>query len=260
MISTKVGRILTGLEVYKNQTGCKGVVLGLSGGKDSTVVAMLAKRVWGNNVFAIIMPNGEQKDISDAITVAETLGIEYRAVNIETIYNNLVLNIEQQIGFTQGGGKEWIPNCPKISDKALTNIPPRIRMTILYAVAQTLGYRVIGTGNMSERYIGWFTKYGDGGCDLNPLGHLTCTEVVEAGKHLAKQFGLQEEFIVKTPADGLTGKYDEDNFGFTYAQLDSYIMSDSLHDPGTCGDEEIDAKIRKLHEASEHKRTMPYLI
>ena len=150
-------RIIDWLEDYRIKTDCKGVVLGISGGKDSTVCAMLAKKVWGDDVFGIIMPNGAQKDIDDAIKVCESIGIDYRIVNIETIYNNLILNVENRLT-TKKENIDWVENCPKISEKAKTNIPPRIRMTILYSVAQTLGYRVMGTGNASERFIGWFTK------------------------------------------------------------------------------------------------------
>ena len=234
------------LEDYRVITDCKGVVLGLSGGKDSTVVAMLAKKQWGDDVFAIIMPNGNQSDIDDAIQIAETLNIEYKVVNIETIFNNLVLNIESKI--EEG---DWVENCCKISDKAITNIAPRIRMTILYAVAQTLGYRVIGTGNASERYIGWFTKYGDGGVDICPISHLTCSEVVELGTYLAREFNLSDVFIKKVPADGLTGKSDEDNFGFTYKQLDAFIRE------GDSGDETLNKKMKKMHDMSEHKLRVP---
>lgn len=240
------------LEDYRVITDCKGVVLGLSGGKDSTVVAMLAKKQWGDDVFAIIMPNGNQADIDDAIEIAETLNIDYRIVNIETVFNNLLFNIETVVRKSDiTGEKDWFENCPKISDKAKTNIPPRLRMTILYAVAQTLGYRVIGTGNASERYIGWFTKYGDGGCDLNPIAHLTCSEVVELGTYLAQEFNLSDIFIKKVPADGLTGKSDEDNFGFTYKQLDAFIRE------GDSGDETLNKKMKKMHNMSEHKLRVP---
>lgn len=251
----EINKINNWLEEYRVKTDCKGVVLGLSGGKDSTVVAMLAKKQWGDDVFAIIMPNGYQSDIDDAMNIAEALNIEHRVVKLETIYNNLLFNIETKIRKSDiTGEKEWFDNCPKISEKAKTNIPPRLRMTVLYAVAQTLGYRVIGTGNASERFIGWFTKYGDGGCDLNPIAHLTCTEVVEIGKYLAEEFGLADLFITKVPADGLTGKSDEDNFGFTYKQLDDYIQNHSS------GSDLVDEKIKKLHKQSEHKLKMPYTI
>lgn len=234
-------RIIQWLEKYKELTRCKGVALGISGGKDSTVVAMLAKKVWGNNVFGVIMPNGIQKDIDDAVKVCETLHINYRIVNINDAYRGLLDAIEYCPGLAS----------LEISDKSKTNIPPRLRMTTLYAIAQTLGYRVIGTGNASERTIGWTTKWGDGAYDFNPIACLTCTEVVKLGIELAKEFGLDETLVNKKPADGLTGKSDEDNFGFTYKQLDDWILL------GTSGNNEIDDKIQLLREYGMHKQSMP---
>lgn len=244
--------ILCWLNDYKNKTNCKGVVLGLSGGKDSTVVAMLASKVWGaENVFGIIMPNGKQSDIADALEVVEQLGIRDAIVNIGETVTALMRNIELFEGRNHVGGRDWFQNCPPITEKAETNIPPRIRMTVLYAVAQSIGFRVIGTGNASEAYIGWTTKWGDSANDFNPISHLTCTEVVEIGKLLAKEFGLDEKYIVKTPSDGLTGKSDEDNFGFTYEDLDRYILGD------TSVPQNIVDKIEKMHTASKHKRGLP---
>lgn len=238
-------KIINWLNEYKEKTNCKGVVLGISGGKDSTVVAMLSKLVFGDEVFGVIMPNGIQKDIDDAIKVCENLHINYRIVNINDAYKGLLDSIEYCPGLAS----------LEITDKAKTNIPPRLRMTTLYAIAQTLGYRVIGTGNASERYIGWFTKYGDGGCDLNPIAHLTCSEVIELGKQLCTEFNLPIDLVVKKPADGLTGKSDEENFGFTYKQLDDYIRFVE-----GSGDTTIDEKIKNMHKYSEHKLRMPYTL
>lgn len=252
VMQPELERITTWLENYKEKTNCKGVVLGLSGGKDSTVVAMLAKKVWGDNVVALLMPNGEQKDLHDALHIATTLGLRYKVVNIEMIYNNLLLNIENQLVVDERGEREWIENCPKVTDKAKTNIPPRLRMTILYAVAQTLGYRVIGTGNASEAYIGWTTKWGDSAYDFNPIAHLTCTEVMELGKVLAEEFGIEERFVTKTPADGLCGKSDEESFGFSYRDLDYYLRSGILPPQA--------ASATAMHKASAHKRRLPYTV
>ena len=247
-----INHITEWMNEYKEKTNCSGVVLGISGGKDSTVVAMLSKKVFGDNVFGVIMPNGEQKDIDDAIQVCKTLNIKYKIVNIENAFKKLINAIEYPEDESPND-IDFIYTC--ISDKAKTNIPPRLRMTTLYAIAQTLGYRVIGTGNFSERYIGWFTKFGDGGCDLNPIAHLTCFEVVELGKELCKEFELPETLIVKTPADGLTGKSDEDNFRFTYQQLEDYIK---LVDGS--GDADVDKKIEHMNKMSEHKLRTPYTI
>lgn len=250
-METKLKEILNWLEQYKEATRCRGIVLGISGGKDSTVVAMLAKKVWGNNVFGVLMPNGTQKDIDDALDIVKTLGIEHRIVNIETVYNSLLHVIENRIEETPIG-RDFVANCPKVTDKAKTNIPPRIRMTVLYAIAQTLGYRVIGTGNASEAYIGWTTKWGDSAYDFNPIAHLTCTEVMALGDLLADEFGLNKKYVTKTPSDGLCGKTDEDSFGFTYATLDGYISGGMSNT-----DYETALKIEQMHQASEHKRNMP---
>ena len=225
-------KIIAWLEDIKNN-GCKGVVLGLSGGKDSTVVAMLAKLVWENNVVGLIMPNHNHNDVQDAINIARTIGLNKFYVPINEIYD------------------KFSAECFEANEKALSNVAPRIRMTMLYLFAQDFGFRVIGTGNRSERHIGWCTKFGDMGCDFNPIAHLTCSEVIELGLYLADKFGLPSKFIQKPPADGITGKTDEDNFGFTYKQLDTYLLE------GSSGDPTIDEKIGKMHEAALHKLTMP---
>ena len=218
------------------KSGCKGVALGLSGGKDSTVVAMLAVKVWGKgNVHGLIMPNKSWDDVEDAMCIARTLGIEYTIQPIRSAYSAIADNFD-------------------VSEQAATNIAPRLRMTTLYAYAQTRGLRVIGTGNRSERYIGWCTKFGDMGCDMNPIAHLTCGQVIDIGLVLAEEFGLDQRFVKRPPADGLTGKTDEDNFGFTYDQLDAYILN------GTSGNKKIDKKIEKMHEATLHKLTMPAIM
>ena len=246
-------KIINWLNEYKENTNCKGVVLGISGGKDSTVVAMLSKLVFGDNIVGVIMPNGIQSDIDDAIQVCKTLNIRYKIVNIESAFKRLLASIEypEDSNFND---VDFIYD--NVSDKAKTNIPPRLRMTTLYAIAQTLGYRVIGTGNASERYIGWFTKYGDGGVDICPISNLTCTEVIHLGKELCKEFNLSESFITKQPADGLTGKSDEDNFGFSYYVLDNYIRNTLSESEKIKYENEINL-IEKLHSISEHKRKLP---
>ena len=223
-------RIIAWLEDIKN-SGCNGVVLGLSGGKDSTVVAMLAKLVWGNDVIGIIMPNQSLEGVDDAQEIMLRLSIRGVIWPITEAYNYFKTSI--------------------YDTKALSNIAPRLRMTALYAQAQQLGYRVIGTGNRSERYIGWCTKHGDMACDFNPIAHLTCSEVIELGYLLADMFDLPYDFIQKPPADGITGKIDEDNFGFTYKQLDDFLLK------GTSGNPVVDQKIEQMYDASAHKLAMP---
>ena len=231
-MSEKLERVIQWMSDFKTKNNVKGVVLGLSGGKDSTTVAMLAKKVFGENVLAVSMPNGEQTDIADVQGIIKALNLQATTVNIKNAYNGLLT-----------------ASSVEISEKAKTNIAPRLRMTTLYSIAQTLGYLVIGTGNKSEAMIGWTTKFGDSACDFNPIGHLTCREVIEIGKELAAEFGLDEGYIVKKPADGLTGKSDEDNLGFTYEELDDYLLYDA-EGPNA-------EKIKQMILWAEHKRTMP---
>ena len=219
----KYKEIVSFLKEYQERTCVKGYVLGCSGGKDSTVVAkLLVDAIGKENVLGVLMPNGEQKDIEDSKRVCELLDIDYTIVNISNAYESMIDGIQSVYdsnlpnihgGYTKNGRSLLI------SDKALTNIPPRIRVTILYAIAQSLGYLVCGTGNKSEAFVGWFTKWGDGACDIDPIAHLTCTEVIELGDYL----GLPYDLVHKTPADGLTGKSDEENLGFTYTEIDRLI-------------------------------------
>jgi NAD+ synthase len=231
-MSEKLDKIINWMEDFKAKNNVKGVVLGLSGGKDSTVVAMLAKKVFGDNVLAVSMPNGTQSDITDVQVIITSLKLNAITVNIKNTFDQLIYDTHMDI-----------------SDKVKTNIAPRIRMTVLYSIAQSYGYLVIGTGNKSEAMIGWTTKFGDSACDFNPIGHLTCREVIEIGKELAAEVGLNEDFIVKKPADGLTSKTDEDNFGFTYDELDNYLLY-NIEGPNI-------EKIKNMIRWAEHKRKMP---
>ena len=190
MASKLTKQIIKWLEEYRDNTQCRGVVLGISGGKDSTTVAMLAKKVWGDNVVGIMMPDGGQVDLDDSVAICSSLNLRHALVNIGGAVTQILHSINASVPFVD------------VNQKAITNIPPRVRMTTLYAIAQTLGYRVIGTGNASEAYIGWTTKWGDSAYDLNPIAGLTCGEVVEVGLDLAKDFGLDEKYIVKKPSDG----------------------------------------------------------
>lgn len=252
----KYEEIVSSLRTYQEHTHTKGYVLGISGGKDSTVVAkLLVDSIGKENVLGVLIPNEEQKDTEDSKKVCELLDIDYTIINIFETYRSIINRIQSMWdadipnvygGYTKNG-KNLL-----VSQKALTNIPSRIRMTILYAIAQSLGYLVAGTGNASERFIGWFTKWGDGACDINPIAHLTCTEVVELGDYL----GLPYELVHKTPSDGLTGKSDEENFGFTYAELDALILKQReflntgrLSSPYT----ELEKRILNMCDATRHK-------
>jgi NAD+ synthase len=253
------GGIVSFLKNYQERTHVKGYVLGISGGKDSTIVAkLLVDAIGKENVLGVLMPNGEQKDIEDSVKVCKLLGINYQKVNISETYQSLKRSIERGIRQKTNStnvehyanpivGSKYI-----ISEKSLTNVAPRIRMTTLYAIAQSLGYRVAGTSNASELFIGWGTKWGDLASDINPISQLTCSEVISLGDYM----GLPYDLIHKTPADGLTGKSDEENFGFTYKELDTLIVKQrNLTCTGRiqCAFTEQELKILKLHEAAYHK-------
>lgn len=227
---------------FKNKSGhAKGIVIGISGGKDSTVAAALCVKAIGKeNVLGVLMPNGEQKDIEDSIEICEFLGISYRIVNIQPAYeaiNNMIRYSEKY------KENEHIDSFFPLSPHTLTNVPPRIRMSVLYAIGQEMGYRVCGTGNASETYIGYFTKWGDGASDFNPIGNFTMDEVVAIGNSL----GLPRHLVEKTPSDGLCGKSDEENFGFSYKELNDYIHGENDID------KEVMIEIEKLHYYNLHK-------
>lgn len=214
----------------KNGEGCRAVV-GTSGGKDSSVVAALCVEALGKNrVFGVLMPNGEQVDIEYSYKLVEYLGIEYCTVNIHGAIKSLKHEIRPKLG------DHW-------SVQTSINLPPRIRMAALYAVSQTVGGRVANTCNLSEDWVGYATRYGDGAGDFSPLSKLTVTEV----KAIGKELGLPEEFVEKTPTDGLCGRTDEDNLGFTYDVLDRYIRT------GEIDDLNVKDKIDSMHEKNLFK-------
>ena len=190
----------------ENGKGCTAVI-GISGGKDSSVVAALCCEALGRErVFGVLMPQGTQADIDVSIDLCRTLGIDYITVDIGPAVNCIKHQVRPQLG------DRW-------SAQTATNIPARMRMTTLYAVSQTLGGRVANTCNLSEDRVGYSTRYGDSVGDFSPLSNLTVTEVKAVGRSL----GLPERFVEKIPIDGLCGKTDEENLGFTYEELDRYI-------------------------------------
>ena len=196
----------------ENGKGCNAVV-GISGGKDSSVVAALCVEALGKDrVVGVLMPNGEQPDIDMSHLLVETLGIRYYVLNIHDTYEACLREIE-------GTGVE-------ISNQTRINLAPRIRMSIEYALSQSLNGRVANTCNWSEDYVGYATRYGDGAGDFAPLGKLVVREVKAIGRLL----GLPAVLVDKVPSDGLCGKTDEDNLGFTYAELDRYIREGVIED------------------------------
>lgn len=217
-------------------------VIGLSGGKDSNIVAKLMVDLLGKeNVVGVMIPNGGSND-SLAEELVSLLGIKSVTCDIGRTFDRMCDCVTANLTLTHN----------ELSEAAYINIAPRLRMTVLYAVAQSLGggYRVIGTTNRSENYIGWLTKWGDGGVDVEPIINLTVRELHELGLYI----GLPEKFVKRVPVDGLTPATDEERFGFTYEQLDTYIHTEDATGHGTCGDPVIDAKIERMHQYSEHKR------
>ena len=194
----------------ENGKGCNAVI-GISGGKDSTVCAGLLVNALGKDrVIGVMMPNGVQKDISDSYKVVNFLNINYYIINVHDAYESIL----EQMGID-------------ISTQTKENLPPRLRMSTLYAVSQSVNGRVCNTCNLSEDYVGYSTRYGDSVGDFSPLSNYTVTEVKEIGYYL----GLPKELIDKTPADGLCDKSDEENLGFTYSELDDYIREGILPNP-----------------------------
>ncbi len=213
----------------ENGNGCKGV-LGISGGKDSSVVAALLVEALGKeNVVGVLMPNGDQFDIDVSKALVKHLGIKSYEINIKDACNGVMAELL----------KSGVP----VTAQTKTNLPPRIRMATVYAVSQSVNGRVANTCNLSEDWVGYSTRYGDSAGDFSPLSMLTVQEVKAIGRVL----DLPEMFVEKVPIDGLCGKTDEDNLGFTYATLDRYIRE------GVCEDEEIKKKIDRMHKMNQFK-------
>ena len=213
----------------ENGQGCNAII-GISGGKDSSIVAALCAKALGNDkVIGVMLPNGQQTDLSDGIELCELLNIKNYIVNINDSYFGLLKEISKSL--------------PKIEKATEINLPPRLRMSALYAIAQSTNGRVANTCNLSEDWVGYSTRYGDSAGDFSPLSNLTVGEV----KAIGRELGLPAKFVDKTPADGLTGKSDEDNLGFTYDVLDRYIRE------GICEDIDTKNKIDRLHNMNLFK-------
>ena len=212
----------------ENGKDCNAVI-GISGGKDSSVAAALCVEALGKDrVIGVLMPCGEQHDIDCAYALVNHLGIKHYVVNVKDAVEGIKTNLPKELPVTV---------------QTLTNIAPRIRMTTLYAVSQSCNGRVVNTCNLSEDWVGYSTRYGDAAGDFSPLSKLTVQEVKEIG-HL---LGLPYELVEKVPIDGLCGKTDEDNLGFTYAELDRYIRTGEIEDA------EKKALIDRKHRANLFK-------
>lgn len=218
--------------LYKS--GAKGVIFGNSGGKDSALVAALCSAAT-ENVLGVMMPCMSKRnfgeDLEDAKKVAEKYGVPYIVVDLTKVREDLISSLGVSLE----------------KNAALANIAPRLRMTTLYALGAEKGYLVAGTGNKSERYMGYFTKFGDGACDFNPIADLTANEIFEFLAYL----GAPEHVIKKAPSAGLfEGQTDEKEMGVTYKEIDAYLAGEPVSD-------EAKAIIERYHRASLHKMTMP---
>lgn len=214
----------------ENGPGCDAII-GISGGKDSSVVAALCVEALGKErVFGVLMPQGKQADIADSQKLVSILGIDHCLINIEGPVSSLLFRIGHKM---------------EVRDQAKINLPARIRMSTLYAVAQCRpnGGRVANTCNRSEDFVGYSTKFGDSAGDFSPLANLMVHEVIQLGHEL----GLPADLVEKTPSDGLSGKTDEDNLGVSYQEIDRYIMD------GCCAIEAHERLIKGLHLKNLHK-------
>ena len=217
----------------ENGAGCSAVI-GISGGKDSSVTAALCAAALGpERVVGVMMPNGVQPDIGYSEELIAHLGIRSVTVNIRAAYEALSREAEAAIG-------------GELSRQTVINMAPRLRMTALYAVSQSMNGRVANTCNLSEDWVGYSTRWGDSVGDFSPLAKLTVHEVLEVGRYL----GLPDHIVDKAPSDGLTGLTDEDNLGFTYETLDRYIRT------GVCIPEEKKELIDRKHRANLFKLAM----
>ncbi|MCQ2459928.1 MAG: NAD(+) synthase [Ruminococcus sp.] len=215
----------------KNATPETKAVIGISGGKDSSVAAAVCVKALGKDrVIGVLMPQGEQADIDFSKLLVKTLDIKHYIINVGDTVSTFMGELKKHI---------------EPSNQAVVNTPARIRMTTLYAVAACVGGRVVNTCNLSEDWVGYSTKFGDAAGDFSPLSDLTVTEVKKIGDYL----GLPKELVHKVPIDGLCGKTDEENLGFTYAMLDTYIRGENdLSDVP-----EIKEKIDRMHRNNLHK-------
>lgn len=204
----------------KNGKDCNAVV-GISGGKDSSVAAAVCVEALGKDrVIGVLMPRGEQADIDMAYLLVNHLGIKHYEINIGPAFDAISESISKA---------EYKGDSLELSRQSIVNLPPRLRMSTLYAVSQSCNGRVVNTCNLSEDWVGYSTRYGDSVGDFSPLSHLTVQEIKEIGRVM----GLPEVLVEKPPIDGLTGLTDEDNLGFTYAVLDRYIRTGEIDDPNT---------------------------
>jgi NAD+ synthase len=237
MQAALINKIVRWIRFCLKKAKAKGIVLGLSGGIDSAVVAALAKKAVGvKKALVLILPiDSQKKDLKDALLLAKQLGLRVKIIDLSFIYNQLLRIL------------------PQANKLASANIKPRLRMIVLYYFANRLNYLVCGTGNKSELTVGYFTKHGDGATDILPIGNLLKRDVVL----LARKLGIPEDIVVKPPTAGLwPGQTDEGEMGITYLELDAIIESLEKGRKPPILKAKVD-KVKKMIKASEHKRQGP---
>lgn len=228
-----VQRTVRWLKEKAKDAGCTGSVVGLSGGVDSAVAAALCYRAFDDASLAVMLPcDSAGEDLQYARMVAEAVGMPTASIDLEAAYHAL-----GEVLFCSEGPQRL----------ARANVKPRLRMTALYYLAQSRGGLVVGTDNWAELYLGYFTKFGDGGCDILPLARLTKGQVRQVARHL----GVPSAVVHREPTAGLwPGQTDEGELGFSYDEVDDYLLGREVN-------RQAASKIERLHEASEHKRSMP---
>ena len=227
-------KITSWIKQKVKDSGAKGIVLGLSGGIDSAVVAALAKAAVGkNNLLVLFMPcNSNSQDLRDAKLVAQELGLKFKLVDLSVVYSYFLKVLPGAISLARG------------------NLKPRLRMSALYYFANKLNYLVCGTGNKSELLVGYFTKYGDGGVDILPIADLFKRQV----RQLAKELKIPPGIITKAPTAGLWhGQTDEGEMGITYDELDDILDRFCNHKKQIANRNKVD-KVKRMYKNSEHKR------
>ena len=237
-ISEKVDLTVAWLREQVELSKTKGILVGLSGGIDSAVVACLIKKAFPDNSLGVILPcKSHSNDEKDAIALAESCGINYKVVELSAVHSALLNAVDQAMGIKEEDNH-------RLYD---ANLRARLRMTTLYGIANIENYLVAGTDNAPELYTGYFTKYGDGGVDILPIAHLLKSEVFQWAKHL----GVPQQIIDRKPSAGLwEGQTDEEEMGTTYDCIDAFLSGKKIPED----DEKI---IERMHRITEHKRQMP---
>ena len=238
-VQKEIDGIVRWLQDKLQETKTSGYVVGLSGGIDSSVAAALIHRAAGENALGIILPiHSNPEDANHAKAAAEAAGLRYYTQNLSQVHRSM---LDSTIAGLQSLGEE---QSPRLAD---ANLRARLRMSAIYAAANSLNYLVIGTDNAAELYTGYFTKFGDGACDVLPLADFTKGEVRELGRAL----GVPEEIVNKPPSAGLwEGQTDEGEMGITYAEIDAFLQGEAI-----AGD--VKAKLERIHAITEHKRQLP---